>query len=65
MFRGLFLTFERLSHASDAARLQAILGAIGASTVLAYAMYAVNVHDNGARARKAVKVQQELRIHMK
>ena len=64
-FRGAFLVLERLSHAPEAARTQAILGSIGAATVLAYLMYASNVKDNGARARQMDKVKSELRVNMK
>lgn len=65
MFRGMFLALERLSHAPDATRAQAILGSIGGAFVLSYLMYAAGTRDNGSRERRALKVQQELKIHMK
>jgi hypothetical protein len=65
MFRGMFLALERLSHAPDAMRAQVILGSIGGAFVLSYFMYATSTRDNGSRERRALKVQQELKIHMK
>ena len=64
-FRGAFALLERLSHAPEAARTQAILSFIGATSVLAYIMYAANVKDNGSKARAMDRVKSELRVNMK
>ena len=65
MFRGAFAVLERLSHAGEAQRTQAILSCIAASSVLAYFTYAVNVKDNGSKTRAMERVKSELKVNMK